>query len=202
MTIAGIDIGATAGGADGKMVIFQSFLRPADYEALKPMVGLTGDAAQEALSAAQAKGLLLEDDLGLEGDDFQNMAAYHLTMHQLPAVYNKIPKKYFDEMDPEVRDIFLNIEFMTPGTDTPKVALKAIKSGKRKDWEALANAYYNPITEHTYYGSKEVTARKVAVSTMDNPPPGEKAIGPGNVTRVKEAGDNLRDWIEKEYGDA
>lgn len=56
VTIAGIDIGSTAGGADGKMEIFQSFLRPEDYEALKPMVGLTGNAAQEALAAAQAKG--------------------------------------------------------------------------------------------------------------------------------------------------
>ena len=141
-------------------------------------------------------------DLGLEGDDFANMAAYHISMHQLPAIYNKIPKKHFEEMDPEVRDIFLNIEFMTPGKATPKLFLKAIKSGKRKDWEAAANAYYNPITESTYYGDKAKTARKVAVSEMDNPPPGEKSIGRGNVRRVKEAADNLRAWIEKEYGDA
>ena len=202
VTIAGIDIGSTAGGADGKMDIFEVFLRPEDYEALKPMVGLTGAAAKEALSAAQAKGLLLQDGLGLEGDDFAKMAAYHISMHQLPAIYKKIPKKHFEKMDQEVKDIFINIEFMTPGTGTPKLVLKAIKSGKKKDWEAVANAYYNPNTGSTYYGDKELTDQKIANSKMENPPEGAKSIGEGNVKRVKEAGDNLRAWIEKEYGDA
>lgn len=200
VTIAGIDIGSTAGGADGKMEIFEVFLRPEDYEALKPMVGLTGVAAQEALSAAQAKGLLLQDGLGLEGDDFAQMAAYHISMHQLPAIYKKIPKKHFEKMDQEVKDIFINIEFMTPGTGTPKLFLKAIKSGKKKDWEAVANAYYNPNTGTTYYGNKELTDQKIANSEMENPPEGAKSIGRGNVKRVKEAGDNLRAWIEKTYG--
>ena len=103
-------------------------------------------------------------------------------------------------MDPEVRDIFINIEFMTPGTETPKLVLKAIRSGKKKDWEAVANAYYNPKTESTYYGSKEVTAQKIANSKMENPPEGAKSIAEGNVRRVKEAGNNLRAWIEKTYG--
>ncbi len=200
VTIAGIDIGSTAGGADGKMEIFEVFLRPEDYEALKPMVGLTGAAAKEALSAAQAKGLLLQDGLGLEGDDFAKMAAYHISMHQLPAIYKKIPKKHFEKMDQEVKDIFINIEFMTPGTGTPKLVLKAIKSGKKKDWEAVANAYYNPNTGSTYYGDKELTDQKIANSKMENPPEGAKSIGEGNVKRVKEAGDNLRAWIEKTYG--
>jgi len=200
VTIAGIDIGSTAGGADGKMEIFEVFLRPEDYEALKPMVGLTGVAAQEALAAAQAKGLLLQDGLGLEGDDFAQMAAYHISMHQLPAIYKKIPKKHFEKMDQEVKDIFINIEFMTPGTGTPKLVLKAIKSGKKKDWEAVANAYYNPNTGATYYGNKELTDQKIANSEMENPPEGAKSIGRGNVKRVKEAGDNLRAWIEKTYG--
>jgi len=200
VTIAGIDIGSTAGGADGKMEIFEVFLRPEDYEALKPMVGLTGAAAKEALSAAQAKGLLLQDGLGLEGDDFAKMAAYHISMHQLPAIYKKIPKEYFEKMDQEVKDIFINIEFMTPGRGTPKLILKAIKSGKKKDWEAVANAYYNPNTGSTYYGDKETTAQKIANSKMENPPEGAKSIGGGNVKRVKEAGDNLRAWIEKTYG--
>ena len=199
VTIAGLDIGSTAGGADGKMEIFEAFLSPEDYEALKPMVGLTGEAAQEALSAAQAKGLLLQDGLGLSGDDFAQMAAYHITMHQLPEIYKKIPKEEFEKMDPEVRDIFINIEFMTPGTETPKLVLKAIRSGKKKDWEAVANAYYNPKTESTYYGSKEVTAQKIANSKMENPPEGAKSIAEGNVRRVKEAGNNLRAWIEKTY---
>lgn len=200
VTIAGIDIGSTAGGADGKMEIFEAFLRPEDYEALKPMVGLTGAAAKEALSAAQAKGLLLQDGLGLEGDDFSKMAAYHISMHQLPAIYKKIPKKHFEKMDQEVKDIFINIEFMTPGTGTPKLVLKAIKSGKKKDWEAVANAYYNPNTGSSYYGDKELTDQKIANSKMENPPEGAKSIGEGNVKRVKEAGDNLRAWIEKTYG--
>ena len=200
VTIAGIDIGSTAGGADGKMEIFEVFLRPEDYEALKPMVGLTGAAAKEALSAAQAKGLLLQDGLGLEGDDFEKMAAYHISMHQLPAIYKKIPKKHFEKLDQEVKDIFINIEFMTPGTSTPKLVLKAIKSGKKKDWEAVANAYYNPNTGSTYYGGKELTDQKIANSEMENPPEDAKSIGRGNVKRVKEAGDNLRDWIEKTYG--
>lgn len=107
VTIAGIDIGSTAGGADGKMEIFQSFLRPEDYEALKPMVGLTGNAAQEALAAAQAKGVLLQDDLGLEGDDFANMAAYHISMHQLPAIYNKIPKNILRRWTQKLEIYFL-----------------------------------------------------------------------------------------------
>jgi len=200
VTIAGIDIGSTAGGTDGKMEIFEVFLRPEDYEALKPMVGLTGVAAQEALAAAQAKGLLLQDGLGLEGDDFAQMAAYHISMHQLPAIYKKIPKKHFEKMDQEVKDIFINIEFMTPGTSTPKLVLKAIKSGKKKDWEAVANAYYNPNTGSTYYGGKELTDQKIANSEMENPPEDAKSIGRGNVKRVKEAGDNLRAWIEKTYG--
>ena len=173
-----------------------------DYEALKPMVGLTGAAAQEALSAAQAKGLLLQDGLGLGGDDFAKMAAYHISMHQLPAIYKKIPKKHFEKLDQEVKDIFVNIEFMTPGTTTPKLLLKAIKSGKKKDWEAVANAYYNPNTGATYYGDKELTEIKIANSEMENPPEDAKSIGRGNVRRVKEAADNLRAWIEKEYGDA
>jgi len=191
VTIAGLDIGGLNPEGDSvKMDILERYLSPEDFSALNQLVGLKGSEAQKKLEELQGQGLLQQDGLGLTEQDIIDIPALYVSAVELPRIYKIIPEEEFASLPPDVRNVVLDVQFNVHGPNTLKKIREAIASGDKASWMEVANAYYNPETEATYFGSKEQTQQKI-----DN-----GNIGRGNVKRVKAARENLLAWIEKTYG--
>ena len=191
VTIAGLDIGGLNPEGDSiKMDILERYLSSEDFSALKQLVGLRGSEAQKKLKEFQSQGLLQQDGLGLTEQDIIDIPALYVSAVELPRVYNIIPEEDFNSLDPEVANIILDVQFNVHGADTLAVIGEAMKSGDKASWMAVADRYYNPETEATYFGSKAKTEEKLK----------NGRIARGNINRVKKARKNLLAWIEKTYG--
>jgi len=191
VTIAGLDIGGLNPEGDSvKMDILERYLSPEDFSALKQLVGLKGSEAQKKLEEFQSQGLLQQDGLGLTEQDIIDIPALYVSAVELPRIYKIIPEEEFASLPSEIRNVVLDVQFNVHGPRTLKKIREAIKSGDKASWMEVANAYYNPETGATYFGSKEQTQQKIDSGN----------IGRGNVKRVKAARENLLAWIEKTYG--
>ena len=191
VTIAGLDIGGLNPDGDSvKMDILERYLSDEDFSALKQLAGLKGSEAQKKLEEFQSQGLLQQDGLGLTEQDIIDIPALYVSAVELPRIYKIIPEEEFVSLPSEVRNIVLDVQFNVHGPNTLKKIREAINSGDKASWMEVANAYYNPDTEATYFGSKEQTQQKIDSGN----------IGRGNVKRVKAARENLLAWIEKTYG--
>jgi hypothetical protein len=140
VTIAGLDIGAGAEGADEKLEILKDYLRPEDYRDLEKLKGLKGEAAQQALAKLQSEGKLLEDGLGLTQEDLNEITARQ-TEKQLPKIYKVIPEKKFAELPTEVQRAVAGVHFNAPGPKTLAAVNKAAKTKNPEDWREVANKY-------------------------------------------------------------
>ena len=196
VTIAGLDFGDTAGDPTEKLKIMKQYLSEADYNALEQLVGLTGTEADTKLKELQAQGLLLEDGLGLNEEDIKNIPAIYISAVELPLIYETIPEEEFKKLPQEVMDIVINVQFNHHGPATLEKVRDAISENTKEAWMEVANMYYNPDTGATYFGSKEQTEMKLKRNREKIP---GKSIAPGNVSRVKEARENLLSWIESTF---
>ena len=196
VTIAGLDFGATAGDPTEKLKIMKQYLSEADYNALEQLVGLTGTEADTKLKELQDQGLLLPDGLGLNEEDIKNIPAIYISAVELPLIYETIPEEEFKKLPQEVMDIVINIQFNHHGPATLGKVRDAISENTKEAWMEVANMYYNPDTGATYFGSKEQTEMKLKRNRENIP---GKSIAPGNVSRVKEARENLLSWIESTF---
>ena len=196
VTIAGLDFGATAGDPTEKLKIMKQYLSEADYNALEQLVGLTGTEADTKLKELQDQGLLLKDGLGLNEEDIKNIPAIYISAVELPLIYETIPEEEFKKLPQEVMDVVINVQFNHHGPATLRKVRDAIRENTKEAWMEVANMYYNPDTGATYFGSKEQTEMKLKRNREKIP---GKSIAPGNVSRVKEARENLLSWIESTF---
>tara|TARA_R100001510_G_C7653968_1_gene212491 strand:- start:365 stop:3328 length:2964 start_codon:yes stop_codon:yes gene_type:complete len=225
VTVGGIDIGSVAGNEDIKLKILKPFVSQEDYKALEGLAGLIGDEAAAGLKAAQAKGLLDPKTLISSDADLQSIISYGIESFVLPSIYKHIPKEDFESLPSAVTDVLINVQFMTPGEEVLKAAVKANKKDRKNAWLKVADLYYKPVVERdsmeqekddllkytdnddllsvdapyksTYYGDAKKTDTKL--DNYKNKKEGKKIL-PGNVKRVLEARWQLLDWINSKYG--
>lgn len=225
VTVGGIDLGSVAGNEDIKLKILKPFVSQEDYKALEGLAGLIGDEASAGLKAAQDKGLLNPETLISSDADLQSIVSYGIESFVLPSIYKHIPKEEFDALPEAVTDVLINVQFMTPGEDVLKAAVKANKKDKKNAWLKVADLYYKPVVERdsmeqekddllkytanddllsvdapyksTYYGDASRTDMKL--DNYKKKKEGKKIL-PGNVKRVLEARWQLLDWINTKYG--
>lgn len=140
VTIAGLDIGGGAEGADEKLEILKDYLRPEDYKELEKLKGLKGEEAQQALAKLQTEGKLLKDGLGLTQQDLNEITARQ-TEKELPKIYKIIPEKRFAKLPTEVQRVVAGVHFNVPGPKTLAAVNKASKTNDPEDWKEVANKY-------------------------------------------------------------
>ena len=140
VTIAGLDIGSGAEGADEKLEILKDYLRPEDYKELEKLKGLKGEEAKKALDKLQAEGKLLKDGLGLTQQDLNEITARQ-TEKELPKIYKVIPEKRFAKLPTEVQRVVAGVHFNAPGPKTLAAVSKAAKTNNPEDWREVANKY-------------------------------------------------------------
>lgn len=77
VTIAGLDLGRPdEGDAEGKIAIISKYVKDEkQIDALKTLMRLQRDEAQDALDKLQAEGLLTKEALGLSQEDLDNITA-------------------------------------------------------------------------------------------------------------------------------
>ena len=210
VTIAGLDIGRGAEGADGKLAILKDYLRPEDFKALETLKGLTGKEAKKALNKFRDQGLLLQDGLGLTQGDLNEITARQ-TEKELPKVYKKLPKDRLEKLPIEVQRAVVGVDFMTPGKVAIGLVSKAVESNAPEDWTKAANEYMN---YYSYLGSSDMKSefkkwarqnnREDLIDQIDQPGKTQefkdaviqykldaKRILPGNLRRVEEAANNI-----------
>lgn len=220
VTIAGLDIGSGAEGADGKLSILKDYLSPEDYKLVESLKGLKGEEAQQALAKLQDEGKLLKDGLGLTQEDLNEITARQADK-EIKDVYKFIPKDKFAQLPLAVQRGVAGVEFNVHGPNSMKSVRKAIESGKTEDWQAAANNYMNffsglgsPNKEGGKKWRKEFTewaeqnGRSDLIPMIDGSKTQEfkdavvewkidsKKIGRGNVTRAEDTAQA----IIKEYG--
>jgi len=220
VTIAGLDIGDVAEGADGKLSILKDYLSPEDYKLVETLKGLKGEKAQQALAKLQDEGKLLKDGLGLTQEDLNEITARQADK-EIKDVYKFIPKDKFAQLPLAVQKGVAGVEFNVHGPNSMRSVGKAIESGKTEDWQAAANNYMNFFSglgsatkEQGKKWRKEFTewaeqnGRSDLISMIDGSKTQEfkdavvewkidsKKIGRGNVTRAEDTAQA----IIKEYG--
>ena len=180
VTIAGLDIGLQAGNADEKIEILSSYLSPQDLVALKAIQGKVGTEAQEALSQAQAKGLLTNESMGLTQQQLNEISARHLDL-VLPSLYKAVGgEDKFLSLPNDLQSYIADVQFMTPGPVTLKSIKKALSSNTKSDWEAVADNYRN------YYGAEETLDEKMKNDQVKS----------SNVRRVDKAREAVENYIK------
>ena len=181
VTIAGLDIGSTAGDPSGKLEILKEFLPGEDMAALDTLKGLTGKEAADALEEIQKeKGLLTNESMGLSQEELNTITALHIDA-LLPPLYSAVGgEEAFKSLPIEIQRGITDVEFMTPGPVTLELLNVAIASGKKEDWEKVLNEYRN------YYGKPEVLEEKLKAGN----------VKPSNVTRTNKTGDIVKEYIK------
>ena len=180
VTIAGLDIGLQAGNADEKIEILSSYLNPQDLIALKAIQGKVGTEAQEALSKAQAKGLLTNESMGLTQQQLNEISARHLDL-VLPSLYKAVGgEDKFLSLPNDLQSYIADVQFMTPGPVTLRSIKKALSSNTKSDWEAVADNYRN------YYGAEENLDEKMKNNQVKS----------SNVRRVDKAREAVENYIK------
>jgi len=180
VTIAGLDLGIEAGGADGKIEILSNYLTPQDVQALNTIKGKVGKDAQQALAEVQAKGLLTNESMGLTQQQLNEISARHLDI-VLPSLYKAVGgEDKFSSLPDDLQSYIADVQFMTPGPTTLKSIKKALASNSKSDWEAVLNNYEN------YYGSEESLSKKIK----------EDKVKESNLRRVKKAATAVENYIK------
>tara|TARA_S200002703_G_scaffold50476_2_gene43893 strand:- start:5838 stop:8969 length:3132 start_codon:yes stop_codon:yes gene_type:complete len=140
VTIAGLDIGSGAEGADEKLDILKDYLKPEDFKELEKLKGLKGQKAQDALKKLQSEGKLLEDGLGLSQKDLNEITARQAEK-ELPGIYKIIPEDRFKKLPTEVQRVVAGVHFNVQGPKTLAAVNKATKTNDPNDWREVANKY-------------------------------------------------------------
>lgn len=186
VTVAGLDISS---GGLAKVAILEQYIDdPKQVKALKTLVGLKRDKAQEALDKLQAQGLLTKEALGLTQEDLNN-----ITADQGEASYqdfvNKVgSEKKLRELPIDVLEGMLDVHFNVPGsmTEGPGNPLPELErflnkdNPSRQDAENLARRY------DLYWGTPEEVQIKLEQDTLSN----------SNVRRAQAAAAALREYGE------
>jgi hypothetical protein len=178
VTIGGLDLGAEAGNIDQKLEILEKYIPEEQMEALKPLTKLTGPQAQAALQDSLDTGRLNPDTWGFTNDTLRQIQAEFVSSNTIPSIAREmgVSVKEVEELPEDILVAITSIQFMTPGPNTLKAVGKAMKSGSKEDWLAVADMYEN------YYGSEAEVRAKLR----------DKRIAQGNVNRVKAAAKLIR----------
>jgi len=181
VTIAGLDIGSTAGDPSGKLEILKEFLPGEDMAALDTLKGLTGKEAADALEAIQKdQGLLTNESMGLSQEELNTITALHMDA-LLPPLYSAVGgEEAFKSLPIEIQRGIIDVQFMTPGPVTLESLKVAIASGKKEDWEKVLNNYRN------YYGGEEALEAKMKAGDVKS----------SNVKRTNATGDLIEEYIK------
>jgi len=167
VTIAGLDLGRPGeGDAEAKIDIISKYVTDEkQIDALKTLMRLQRDEAQDALDKLQAEGLLTREALGLSQEDLDN-----ITADQGKVSFEDFAKKVGNEQ--RLRELFpgnvldkmLDVHFNVPGKSTkagkgrPLPLLKALlkqEEIKKADVEKLAIKYDD------YYDKDTVTNKQI-----------------------------------------
>ena len=189
VTIAGLDIGKAAGGADVKIDIIAKYVDdPKQIEALRKLKGLQRDEADAALKEMQAQGLLTREALGFTQEDLNNITADYGERSYKDFVGKVGSEQELRNLPPDVVEGMLDVHFNVPGSmnegpgnPLPELARVLKKKPiKKEDVEKLAQKYDN------YWGTEEQVAEK-----LEN-----DSISDSNVRRTAEAARRLREFGE------
>ena len=166
VTIAGLDIGSTAGDAKRKIEIVAKYVKnEKSIAALKVLSGLTGPKAKKALEKYTGDGGVLSAEvLNLTQEDLNNITADYGQKSYEAFVRKVGNEQKLRDLPKDVVESMLDVEFNVPGTartagkGRPLPLLKALlkqEEIKKADFEKLAIKY------DEYYDKDTVTNRQI-----------------------------------------
>ena len=120
VTIAGVDIGSGATGANGKLVILKDYLNATDYAALETLKGLKGSTARKKLKLLQAvseeypNGRLTNESMGLTQPQLNEISGRQVEK-ELDKIYVTIPEEDFGALPVAVQRTVAGLYFVGRG---------------------------------------------------------------------------------------
>ena len=120
VTIAGVDIGSGATGANGKLAILKDYLNATDYAALETLKGLKGSTARkklkllQAVSAEYPNGRLTNESMGLTQPQLNEISGRQVEK-ELEKIYVTIPEEDFGSLPVAVQRTVAGLYFVGRG---------------------------------------------------------------------------------------